>query len=212
MAVDGASLLAAAIRAACQAGAPRRTVQAVASAVTAILVRPAAAVPRRESRTPAGAPGEAAGEADDAPALLASLRAVRQAQRARKKERRRAAKVAAATAPSTNPADAAGRGPSSGEAQGLAPAPASATSPSAPSSRRRRLREASPTPPGSAGLALPAALNAESLSVASAATMCRSVHNVASLGRTSSRASTSEAYSQPMRHRERSPRRLGQDL
>ena len=43
MAVDGASLLAAAIRAACQAGALRRTVQAVASAVTAILVRPAAA-------------------------------------------------------------------------------------------------------------------------------------------------------------------------
>ena len=100
MAVDGASLLAAAIRVACQVAAPRRTVQAVASAVTAILVRPAAAVPRRESGSPAGAPGEAAGEADDAPALLASLRAVRQAQRARKKERRRAAKVAAATAPS----------------------------------------------------------------------------------------------------------------
>ena len=91
MAVDGASLLAAAIRAACHAGALRRTVQAVASAVTAILVRPVAAVPRRESRSPAGAPGDAAGEADDAPAWLASLRAVRQAQRARKKERRRAA-------------------------------------------------------------------------------------------------------------------------
>ena len=192
MAVDGASLLAAAIRVACQAGARRRTVQAVASAVTAILVRPAAAVPRRESRTPAGAPGDAAGEADDAPALLASLRAVRQAQRARKKERRRAAKVAAATAPSTNPADAAGRGPSSGEAQALALALASAISRSAPSSGTR-LCEFPPAWPGAAGLAQPAASSGSvevdgCMSVASSASMCR---------RSFSSAPTSEASGPP---------------
>ena len=204
MAVDGASLLAAAIRAACQAGAPRRTVQAVASAVTAILVRPAAAVPRRESRTPAGAPGDAAGEADDAPALLASLRAVRQAQRARKKERRRAAKVAAATAPSTNPADAAGRGPSSGEAQALALALAFAISPSAPSSGAR-LREFPPAWPGAAGLAQPAAssgsvevdgsFSSAPTSEASGRTFSRAPMSEAS-GRTFSRAPTSETSSQ----------------
>ena len=202
MVVDGPALLAAAVRAACQAGAPRRTVQAVASAVTAILVRPAAAVPRREPKTPAGTPGAAAeGEPDDAPALLASLRAVRQAQRVRKKERRRAAKVAAAAAAPSTQTDAAGHGSSIGEAQEPAPAPASSAS---QSPARRRRREASPTPPGSA---VPAAQNTEALSVASAAT---------ENWRTFSQASSHMAWDPVERGTQpigtsRSPRRKGPD-
>lgn len=95
MAVDSAALLAAAIRAACQAGAPRRTVQAVASAVTGVLIRPAGAVPRSASGMPAGTQCNDGVGDDDAAQLLSSLRLARSAQRKRKKERRKAAKLAA---------------------------------------------------------------------------------------------------------------------
>lgn len=94
MAVDSAALLAAAVKAACLAGAPRRTVQAVASAVTGVLVRPAGAVLHTDLRMPAGTQCRAEGD-DDPAQLLSALRSVRKAQRQRKKERRRAAKQAA---------------------------------------------------------------------------------------------------------------------
>ena len=106
MSWDGAALLAAAIRAACLAKAPRRTVQAVAAAVTGVLVRPtAAAEPRAAASVPAGAQS-AHDEAASPDQLVDSLRVARRAQRARKKERRRAAKLAAtdARAPPPNTA------------------------------------------------------------------------------------------------------------
>ena len=55
-AVDGPALLAAAVRAAVLAKAPRRTVQSVAAAVAGVLVRPAPL-----PATPATVPGKAAG-------------------------------------------------------------------------------------------------------------------------------------------------------
>ena len=95
--MDGAALLAAAVRAACQAKAPRRTIQAVAAAVTGVLVRPMAeAVPRPRSEVPAGAQGAPVpAPAEDPAVLVDTLRAARRAQRARKKVRRREAKQAA---------------------------------------------------------------------------------------------------------------------
>ena len=95
--MDGAALLAAAVRAACQAKAPRRTIQAVAAAVTGVLVRPMAeAVPRARSEVPAGAQGAPVpAPAEDPAVLVDTLRAARRAQRARKKVRRRKAKQAA---------------------------------------------------------------------------------------------------------------------
>jgi hypothetical protein len=104
MSADGPALLAAAVRAACQANAPRRTVQAVAAAVTGVLVRPhtVAAEPHTDTGVRAGARSNA--EADGDPAmLLSSLRAVRKAQRQRKKERRLAAKQAAPLASNDAP-------------------------------------------------------------------------------------------------------------
>ena len=83
---DGAALLAAAIRAAVHAKAPRRTVQAVAAAVTGVLWRPtAAAEPHIDARVQAGTPVE-------------ELRANRNAQRQRKKDRRRSAAAKASNA------------------------------------------------------------------------------------------------------------------
>lgn len=98
--MDGASLLAAAIRAAVQAKAPRRTVQAVAAAVTGVLLRatdavPADAVPHLASRRQPDAPMQTDDDGGDPAQLLASLRAARRSQRQRKKERKRAAKQAA---------------------------------------------------------------------------------------------------------------------
>eukprot|EP00929_Paragymnodinium_shiwhaense_P121781 TRINITY_DN9415_c0_g1_i1.p1 TRINITY_DN9415_c0_g1~~TRINITY_DN9415_c0_g1_i1.p1 ORF type:complete len:233 (-),score=43.63 TRINITY_DN9415_c0_g1_i1:401-1099(-) len=101
MAADGAALLAAAVRAACLAKAPRRTIQAVAAAVTGVLVRPlsAAAAPAPVSSVPARPQRTAAGGDEVVPAssedLLNALRAARSAQRRRKKERRQAAKEVA---------------------------------------------------------------------------------------------------------------------
>ena len=100
MAFDGPALLAAAVRAACLAKAPRRTVQAVAAAVTGVLARPSTAAAEQATATgmPARSQRAATHEQDAAPSpeeLQNSLRAVRTAQRRRKKERRRAAKEAA---------------------------------------------------------------------------------------------------------------------
>lgn len=100
MAADGAALIAAAVRAACLAKAPRRTVQSVAAAVASVLVRPAATVRERSAAEPAGTPCAAAGApAPGCPSpeeLLAALRAARASARKKKKERRRAKKVGAA--------------------------------------------------------------------------------------------------------------------
>jgi hypothetical protein len=78
---SSAALLAAAIRAAILAKAPRRTVQAIAAAVTGVLVRPptAAAAPNLDAReVPAGT-------------SVDGIRSSRTAQRQRKKQRRRSA-------------------------------------------------------------------------------------------------------------------------
>jgi len=106
MAVDGPALLGAAIRAACLAKAPRRTVQAVASAVTGVLVgRPHAsgASPPSTRRPPRDTRGPESDEDLGDPAeLLEALRASRRARRKRKKDRRREAKAAAAPHGPTN--------------------------------------------------------------------------------------------------------------
>ena len=99
MSVDGPALVAAAVRAAVLAKAPRRTVQAVAAAVVGVLVNPttARATPNTGCKVP---PGTQRAEDDDsgldAETLLANLKSSRRAQRQRKKERRRAAKEEAA--------------------------------------------------------------------------------------------------------------------
>jgi hypothetical protein len=99
MAADGPALLAAAVRAACLAKAPRRTIQAIAAAVAGVLVRPATneATPRQTSSAQAGPKRSAADVVDGSSPeeLLVALRAARSAQRRRKKERRCAAKRAA---------------------------------------------------------------------------------------------------------------------
>ena len=93
VAADGASLLAAAVRAVILAKAPRRTVQAVAAAVTSALVhQPAASRTRAETREPAGTPAAqpAVPKSSSPEELVAALQASRQDKRRRKKERRRA--------------------------------------------------------------------------------------------------------------------------
>lgn len=102
MSADGACLMAAAVRAAVLANAPRRTVQAVASAVAGVLMRYAtAATPEQAPAARAGSQRTAAAaESGDKSAdeLLHALRAARSAQRRRKKERRHAGKVTARAA------------------------------------------------------------------------------------------------------------------
>ena len=113
MSADGAALLAAAVSAAIRAKAPRRTVQAVAAAVTGVLTRPACATPAAERRETAKPDNLNSKKLDanevSAETLLAALRASRRAQRRRKKERRRASKKvsAAATAPGNTAGDEA---------------------------------------------------------------------------------------------------------
>ena len=95
--MDGPALLAAAVRAACLAKAPRRTVQAVAAAVAGVLVRQMAeAVPRPRSEVPAGAQ-VAAEPTEDLAVLVGTLRTARRSRRARKR-RSRAKSAAAAVA------------------------------------------------------------------------------------------------------------------
>jgi hypothetical protein len=100
MASDGAALIAAAVRAACLAGAPRRTVQAVAAAVAGVYAQQAAgAAARTRVRAPAPATQCADSQGGVTPeSLIEALRAVRRARRQRKKERRRANRIAAAAA------------------------------------------------------------------------------------------------------------------
>ena len=103
MADDRAALLGAAIRAACLAKAPRRTIQAIASAVTGVLRRPHTASTRVKvpdvqpsTQRATSAPGNGGSPEE----LLAALREARSAQRRRKKDRRKAAKAARASAKS----------------------------------------------------------------------------------------------------------------
>jgi len=92
---DGASLVAAAVRAAILAKAPRRTVAAVAAAVAGAFVhRSPAQRPAPTPRAPTGRQAATPPAPGDSPEeLLQALRAERQAQRRRKKERRRANRV-----------------------------------------------------------------------------------------------------------------------
>ena len=100
-AADGASLVAAAVQAAIRERAPRRTVAAVAAAVSGTVLsaaaRPFAPATMHKERAQ-DAQGKAE-ESDDPGPLLERLRAVRRAQRQRKKEKRRAAKQAASEPP-----------------------------------------------------------------------------------------------------------------
>lgn len=103
MSADGAAaMVAAAVRAAVLAKAPRRTVAAVAAAVASALGRlvTAAAVSQPKAKVPTGAKSAAAvGPVESAGVpspeeMLAALRSARAAQRRRRKQRRRAAKEA----------------------------------------------------------------------------------------------------------------------
>ena len=127
---DGPALLAAAVRAAILAHAPRRTVQAVATAVASVLVRPAMAkaAPATVPAAAASAPRSAAPAFGDASAdaLLEALRAKRSAHRAAKRERlkaRRSASAAPGVSESVNEAPvpaATGSAPETQAATGLA--------------------------------------------------------------------------------------------
>ena len=100
MSADGPALLAPAVRAACLAKAPRRTIQAVAAAVTGVLVRPTAdAVPRSRPLVPAGAQSAHFDDVTVPGIAVDAIREARRAQRRRKKEKRQAAKRAADVAP-----------------------------------------------------------------------------------------------------------------
>ena len=155
MSADGPALLAAAIRSAIQAGAPRRTVQAVAAAVAGVLVRPpaAAAEPHTDAAAPAGPAGPAEGEADPAQ-LVSRLRAVRRSQRMKKKERVRAAKQAAAEAQSPEPLQPVGPSDSipedaAGQCPGAEGAPAAAPARSSSSPVHTVTAQAPPSAQGS---------------------------------------------------------------
>ena len=102
MSVNGAELLFAAIKPAIHAGAPRRTIHAVACGVAGVILRPEAkrtVPPVRRAET---TEHDAVGVSGDPAVLLESLRNVRRMQRLRKKERRRAAKLAARGVPSND--------------------------------------------------------------------------------------------------------------
>jgi len=92
--VDGVALVAAAVQAAIQAGAPRRTVVVVAAAVAGTSLSAAArpTLSATRAREPPLDPQSAAEDTGDPAQLLASLRASRRMQRLRKKQRRREAK------------------------------------------------------------------------------------------------------------------------
>ena len=89
--VDPAALVAAAVRAAILAKAPRRTVAAVAAATAgAFAPRQAAPQPQQTSRVPTGAGAATQAPGSSPEELVHALREARQAQRRRKKERRTA--------------------------------------------------------------------------------------------------------------------------
>ena len=88
--VDSASLVAAAVRAACQCKAPRRTIVGVAAAVAKVVLLPAAPkVVRVVASGRHSATDLDAGDKDSPEALLAALRLARRTQRRQKKARRR---------------------------------------------------------------------------------------------------------------------------
>ena len=89
MTCDGASLVAAAVRAAVLAKVPWRTVGVVAVPVTSALV--SAKLPRASARADTQSNAD---DAEEPTVILDALRAARKAQRIRKNERRRAAKAA----------------------------------------------------------------------------------------------------------------------
>ena len=94
MSCDGAALVAAAVRAAVLAKAPRRTVGVVATAVTSALV--SAKLPREPSAKPDTSDSSHKVECDASPEeLLTALRSARSLRRKRKKERVKEAKAAA---------------------------------------------------------------------------------------------------------------------
>ena len=100
---DPAALLGAAVRAAVLAKAPRRTVQAVAATVTAVLTRQDTAVARPETvpTVTARVPGPPC--ACETQVLIDQLREARRAKRQRKRARRR--EKAMAAAPPATPMD-----------------------------------------------------------------------------------------------------------
>jgi hypothetical protein len=92
MVADGPAFVAAAVRAACMAHAPRRTVMGVAAAVAGVFAHPAMARAKPENAAAAQASARtehAEGEASQED-LLTALRSARRSQRQRKKQRRRA--------------------------------------------------------------------------------------------------------------------------
>ena len=86
MAVDGPALLGTAVRAACVAKAPRRTIQAVAATVAGALCRtcPSSATPAPSVRKPPCEVSTTRDEAMDPSDLVEALRASRRAKRKRK--------------------------------------------------------------------------------------------------------------------------------
>jgi hypothetical protein len=104
MAADGPAMIAAAVRAACLAKAPRRTVQSVAAAVAGVFAHPPAtarAATAPVARVPAGTQRAASQGVDgdaSAETLLAALREARSTQRRKKRERRRATRAGSAAA------------------------------------------------------------------------------------------------------------------
>ena len=98
-AVDGAALLAVAIKTAISAKAPRRTIQAIAAVVTAVILRPeTAASPGLDPGVPAEIPGTTDDTSEEV--LMQRLRQARAARRKAKRQQRRANK---ATAAATDP-------------------------------------------------------------------------------------------------------------
>ena len=93
MPADPALLLAAAVKAACQANAPRRTVAAVAAAVTSALVTPAV----RSGTVSSEAAGTQEVDGDSCTLLAQQLRASRAAKRRLRRQRKREARAAAVT-------------------------------------------------------------------------------------------------------------------
>lgn len=105
MAADGPAFVAAAVRAACLAKAPRRTVSAVAAAVAAVFAHQHASATsgRKVAEQPAAqCAADVVTDEASPPTLVEALRSARRAQRRRKKERRLAAKAQAAMESSTS--------------------------------------------------------------------------------------------------------------
>jgi len=112
MAADGPAFVAAAVRAACMANAPRRTVSAVAAAVAGVFAHQPARAMRQAAPQVLPATQRAADlgghVGENVPALVEALQSARSAQRKRKKERRRDAQAAVKAAAQNATAEAEG--------------------------------------------------------------------------------------------------------